>query len=155
MKKAEKRFLNRLLAAFLMAAPAWLAAAPALRADSKLAVPLPDLASMSDRDAERLLAALAQINVITSNCPKYRISDQEWMLLTGTGDMLAARLGIDPGTYDRKYYGPAFRMMEDPAACDRIGPRARPIIDDLIAMGGGAGRDGNRAAEAAAPAAEN
>ena len=55
MKKAEKRFMNRLLAAFLVAAPAWVAAAPALRADSKVAVPLPDLASISDRDAERLL----------------------------------------------------------------------------------------------------
>ncbi len=153
MKKAEKRFMNRLLAAFLMAAPAWVAAAPALRADSKVAVPLPDLASLSDRDAERLLSALAQINVITSNCPDYRISDEEWMLLTGTGDMLAARLGIDPATYDRKYYGPAFRMMEDPAARDRIGPRARPIIDDLIAMGGG-GQDG-RGGEAAEVAADN
>ncbi|MBA4490629.1 hypothetical protein [Paracoccus sp. S1E-3] len=145
-----------------MAVPVWSAAAPALRADAKLAVPLPDLASISDRDAERLLAALAQINVVTSNCPDYRISDEEWMLLTGTGDMLAARLGIDPATYDRKYYGPAFRMMEDPATCDRIGPRARPIIDDLIAMGGGVadggeGSDdgGNAAAEATAPAAEN
>ena len=49
--------MNRLLAAFLMAAPAWVAAAPVLRADTKLAVPLPDLASLSDRDAERLLAA--------------------------------------------------------------------------------------------------
>ena len=151
MKNAGKRFMNRLLAAFLMAAPAWVAAAPVLRADTKLAVPLPDLSSLSDRDAERLLAALAQIHVITSSCPDYRISDDEWMLLTGTGDMLAARLGIDPATYDRKYYGPAFRMMEDPAACDRIGPRARPIIDDLIAMGGGGQEGGGgEAAEVAA-----
>ena len=144
--------MNRLLAACLAAASAMTTCGLAARADSKVAVPLPDLGGISQADAERLLAALAQINVITSNCPDYRISDGEWMLLTGTGDMLAARLGIDPDTYDRKYYGPAFRMIEDPAACDRIGPRARPIIDDLIAMGGGVDEgegDDSRAAEAA------
>ncbi|NHF73998.1 hypothetical protein G7044_12770 [Paracoccus sp. 12-3] len=119
-----------------------------LRADTKVAVPIPNLDGISQADAERLLAALAQINVVTSNCPDYRISDDEWMLLTGTGDMLAARLGIDPATYDRNYYGPAFRMMEDPGACDRIGPRARPIIDDLIAMGGGWAGKGSSASKA-------
>ena len=143
----------RLLAALLAAVSAIGATAFPLGADTRVAVPIPDLGGMSDADAERLLAVLAQINVITSNCPDYRISDGEWTLLTGTGDMLAARLGIDPATYDRKYYGPAFRMMEDPAACDRIGPRARPIIDDLIAMGGG-GQDGG-GGEAAEVAADN
>lgn len=133
--------MHRLLVALLAAVSAIGAGAIPVGADTKVAVPLPDLGGISQGDAERLLAALAQINVVTSNCPAYRISDGEWMLLTGTGDMLAARLGIDPATYDRKYYGPAFRMMEDPGACDRIGPRARPIIDDLIAMGGGVDDD--------------
>lgn len=106
-------------------------------ADSKVAVPLPDLQGISEEDAEKLIAALAQVNVITSNCPEYDITDGEWTLLVGTGDMLAQGLGMDPDTYDEDYYGPAFRMLEDPNACDRIGPRARPIIDDLIKMGGG------------------
>lgn len=140
--------MHRLLAALLAAVSAIGATTIPVRADTKVAVPLPDLSGISEDDAERLLAALAQINVITSNCPDYRISDGEWMLLTGTGDMLAARLGIDPATYDRRYYGPAFRMMEDPGACDRIGPRARPIIDDLIAMGGGVNDSGDSRAAA-------
>ena len=106
-------------------------------ADGKVMVPLPDLQGISDEDAEKLIAALAQVNVIASNCPDYNITDGEWTLLVGTGDMLAKDLGMDPETYDQKYYGQAFRMLEDPGACDRIGPRARPIIDDLIKMGGG------------------
>lgn len=145
--------MNRLLAALLAAAPVMVTTGQSANADSKVAVPIPNLDGISQTNAERLLAALAQINVITSNCPDYRISDGEWMLLTGTGDMLAARLGIDPATYDRKYYGPAFRMMEDPAACDRIGPKARPIIDDLIAMGGGTEDGDDAAAGASADAA--
>lgn len=91
--------MHRLLAALLAAVSAIGATTIPVRADTKVAVPLPDLSGISEDDAERLLAALAQINVITSNCPDYRISDGEWMLLTGTGDMLAARLGIDPATY--------------------------------------------------------
>ncbi|WBU64263.1 hypothetical protein [Paracoccus aerodenitrificans] len=115
-------------------------ASPALTssavAQGQVTVDMPDLSGMSEADAERLIAALAQINVITSNCPDYRVTDGEWTLLTGTGDMLAARLGIDPASYDRNYFAPAFETLEDPGACDRIGPKARPIIDDLIAMGG-------------------
>lgn len=106
-------------------------------AEGKVTVPLPNLQGISEADAEKLIAALAQVNVIASNCPEYDITDGEWTLLVGTGDMLAQGLGMDPDTYDETYYGPAFRMLEDPGACDRIGPRARPIIDDLIEMGGG------------------
>ncbi|MFD1796741.1 hypothetical protein FQV27_12595 [Paracoccus aurantiacus] len=135
--------MNRLFVAALAAATALGATGKEVRADAKVSVPIPNLEGISDANAEKLLSALAQINVITSNCPDYRISDGEWTLLTGTGDMLAAKLGIDPETYDREYYGPAFRMLDDPAACDRIGPKARPIIDDLIEMGGGTGENGS------------
>ena len=107
-----------------------------LLAQDQVTVPLPDVSGLSQDEAERLIAALAQINVITSNCPGYEITDGEWTLLTGTGDMLAARLGLDPATYERRYYGPAFDLLDDPEACDRIGPRARPVIDDLLRMGG-------------------
>ncbi|WBU53369.1 hypothetical protein [Paracoccus sp. SCSIO 75233] len=113
-----------------------ISAAPVL-AEGRVAVPVPDLSGMSDADAEKLIAALAQINVITSNCPEYRVSDGEWMLLTGTGDLLSNMLGLDPSAYDKTYFGPAFDTLDDPGACDRIGPKARPIIDDLIEMGGG------------------
>lgn len=135
-KTAGVRLMNRLFAAFLAAASAAASGGLPAGAEGKVSVPVPSLDGISQANAQKLLTVLAQINVITSNCPDYHISDGEWTLLTGTGDMLAARLGIDPETYDRDYYGPAFRMLEDPGACDRIGPKARPIIDDLVEMGG-------------------
>lgn len=124
--------MNRLVAAAVAA----MFALPAMAAD-QVTVPLPDVSAMSNEDAEKLISALAQINVITSNCPGYEITDGEWTLLTGTGDKLAAKLGLDPAAYEKKYYGPAFKLLDDPGACDRIGPKARPIIDDLVRMGGG------------------
>ncbi|MFV0291945.1 MAG: hypothetical protein ACK5II_01440 [Paracoccus sp. (in: a-proteobacteria)] len=114
-----------------------LTATPVQADGKRVVVDLPNLSGMPDEDAEKLIAALAQINVITSHCPDYPISDGEWTLLVGTGDMLARQLGMDPASYDKNYYGPAFQMLDDPAACDRIGPKARPIIEDLISMGGG------------------
>ena len=113
-----------------------LSAGPAL-ADGGVTVQLPDVSGLDDAEAERLIAELANVNVITSNCPAYPISNGEWTLITGTGDRLAARLGLDAAAYDRKYYGPAFRLLDDPGACDRIGPTARPLIQRLIGMGGG------------------
>lgn len=106
----------------------------AVAAQQGAAIPPPRLHGISQDDAEKLMAVLAQINVVTSNCPDYRVSDAEWMLLITTGDMLARRLGIDADSYERDYYGPAFRALDDPGACDRIGPTARPLIDDLIAL---------------------
>ena len=93
----------------------FLGAAPAM-ADSSVTVPMPDLSGISEADAEKLIAALAQINVITSHCPEYETSDGEWTLLTGTGDMLSNMLGIDPSAYDQTYFGPAFATLEDPGA---------------------------------------
>ncbi len=113
-----------------------LSAGPAL-ADGGVTVQLPDVSGLDDAEAERLIAELANVNVITSNCPAYPISNGEWTLITGTGDRLAARLGLDAAAYDRKYYGPAFRLLDNPGACDRIGPTARPLIQRLIGMGGG------------------
>ena len=49
---------------------------------------------------------------------------------------VAARLGLDASSYDRNYYGPAFKLLDDPGACDRIGPTAGPLIQRLIGMGG-------------------
>lgn len=106
-------------------------------AQGGLQVQLPPLSGLSRAEAETLVAELARVNVITSNCPDFPISDGEWALLTGTGDKLAAQLGLDPVAYDRKYYGPAFALLDDPNACAEVGPRARPLIDRLVAMGGG------------------
>ncbi|MDO5642493.1 MAG: hypothetical protein Q4G26_08945 [Paracoccus sp. (in: a-proteobacteria)] len=132
--------MTRIIAPLLAAVLCLPFSAGMAAADGKVMVALPNLQGISERDAEKLIAALAQVNVITSNCPDYHITDGEWTLLVGTGDMLAKGLGLDAVTYDRTYYGPAFQMLKDPAACDRIGPRARPIIDDLIQMGGGTER---------------
>lgn len=102
----------------------------------RVTVALPDISTLSRAEGQVLLKELAEVNVMTSNCPDYAISDGEWMLLTGTGDRLAAQLGLDPATYDRDYYGPAFQLLDDPAACGRVGPKAKPLIARLIAMGG-------------------
>ena len=99
-------------------------------------VQLPDVSGLSETEAKSLIAELAQVNVITSNCPDYAISDGEWTLITGTGDRLAARLGLDAAGYERTYYAPAFKLLDDPGACDRIGPEAKPLIQRLKAMGG-------------------
>ncbi len=69
--------------------------------------------------------------------PDYEITDGEWTLITGTGDLLAAKLGLDASAYDRSYYGPAFKLLDDPGACDRVGPTAKPLIQRLVGMGGG------------------
>lgn len=112
-------------------------AGSAVLADGGITVKLPDISGLSKADAKALIAELAKVNVITSNCPGYDITDGEWMLITGTGDKLAARLGLDPAAYDQSYYGPAFKLLDDANSCDEIGPRARPLIDRLVGMGGG------------------
>lgn len=120
-----------------VAAGATLMMARAVLADGGITVQLPDVSGLSDAEAKTLIAELANVNVITSNCPGYPVSDGEWTLITGTGDRLAARLGLDASAYDKTYYGPAFKLLDDPSACDRIGPKAKPLVQRLIGMGGG------------------
>ena len=120
----------------MLAAAALVFAAGAAWADGGMTVPLPDTSGLSPDQARGLIAELAQVNVITSNCPGYPVSDAEWTLIAGTGDQLAAQLGLDAKEYDKQFYGPAFRLLDDPGACDRIGPRAQPLIARLKAMGG-------------------
>ncbi len=38
--------------------------------------------------------------------------------------------------YERAYFAPAFKLLDDPGACDRIGPEAKPLIQRLKTMGG-------------------
>lgn len=106
-------------------------------ADGGVTVQLPEVAALSNDEATALIAELANVNVITSNCPGYEISNGEWTLITGTGDKLAAKLGLDATAYDKQYYGPAFKLLDDPNACNRIGPSAKPLIQKLVDMGGG------------------
>ncbi|KGJ03141.1 hypothetical protein SAMN04487972_1235 [Paracoccus halophilus] len=101
-----------------------------------MTVQLPDVSDLPETEARAMLADLARVNVITANCPDYPISEGEWTLITGTGDRLAARLGLDAASYDKSYYAPAFELLADPGTCDRIGPMAQPMIRRLIGMGG-------------------
>lgn len=124
--------MKPMLAAALLAT-----ASGAAWADGGMTVPLPDTSGLAADEARALITEVAQVNVITSNCPAYPVSDAEWTLIAGTGDKLAAQLGLDASAYDMQFYGPAFQLLDDPGACDRIGPRAKPLIARLKAMGGG------------------
>lgn len=130
---------DAIMIAVVAAGSLMLITADASLGDEALTVPLPDVSGLDRRDAELLARHLAEVNVITSNCRDHRITDGEWTLLIGTGDLLAQQLGLDPTSYERDYFGPAFALLDDPSACDRIGPQARPLIDRLIGMGGGTG----------------
>ena len=124
--------MKPMLAAALLAT-----ASGAAWADGGMTVPLPDTSGLAADEARALITEVAQVNVITSNCPAYPVSDAEWTLIAGTGDKLAAQLGLDASAYDKQFYGPAFQLLDDPGACDRIGPQAKPLIARLKAMGGG------------------
>lgn len=115
---------------------AMVVAAGGVLADGGVTVKLPDVSALSEGDATALIAQLAEVNVITSNCADYELSAGEWTLVTQTGDALAKRLGLDPQEYDKTYYAPAFRLLDEDGACERIGPTARALIDRLVAMGG-------------------
>ena len=128
--------LSDAIMALVVPAGLLLGGAQVAMAEDRLSVPLPDISGLSEAEAEALTRELAEVNVITSNCPDYQISDGAWTLMTGTSDLLAAKLGMDPGDYDRTYYGPAFALLDDPASCGRIGPKAAPLIDRLVSMGG-------------------
>lgn len=127
---------RRVAAAAALAGALGLATAGAALAQGSIKVRLPDLSGLSRAESKALLQALARVNVITSHCPGWDISPGEWMLLTATGDKLAARLGLDPAVYDRQYFGRAFALLDDPRNCDRVGPEARPLLRRLVAMGG-------------------
>jgi hypothetical protein len=84
------------------------------------------------------LRALVQANVVSSNCGiAFAISRGEWSLLTGTVDKMAAALKLNTDTYDAEFYSPAFASLDEPVTCLKDGPKVRPLLDQLIGMGGG------------------
>lgn len=121
--------------AILLAVNAWAEPADGVVGD-RLVVPLPDVSALPDAEAQELARELAQMNVITSECPDQDVTDPEWQLMTGTTDALIERLGLDPVAYDREYFRPAFSLLDDPANCDRIGAQAEGLIARLEQMGG-------------------
>ena len=118
----------------------------------RLVVPLPDVSGLDQTQASDLAHELARANVITSNCPDHDVGDGAWQLMTGTTDALTVKLGLDPITYDREYFRPAFGLMEDPQACDKLGPGVQDTVDKLIAMGGGTQSATQTAPQTDAPA---
>ena len=106
-------------------------------ADGAVAVPLPDLAGLSEAQSQELLRAVVSANVVGMNCPEFQITDGEWSLLTGSADALAyANLNLSTDAYDADYYGPAFASLDDAATCGAEGPRIRGLIHLLQDMGG-------------------
>ena len=106
-------------------------------ADGKIYVQLPDLSGINGAEAESFLSAVVLANVISSNCPDFAVTEEEWSLLTDSADILAReqlRLSVD--AYDSQYYGPAFAALDRADACATHGPDVQPTIDKLVELGG-------------------
>ncbi|MGB3336314.1 MAG: hypothetical protein WBA73_03960 [Devosia sp.] len=111
-------------------------AGPAL-ADGKIYVQLPDLSGFSSAEAESFLDQVVLANVVSSNCPDFAVSDEEWSLLTDSADILAReQLRLSVEDYDSQYYGPAFSALDVAEACAMHGPDVQPVIDRLVELGG-------------------
>jgi hypothetical protein len=109
---------------------------PAL-ADGKIYVQLPDLSDWKGEEAEIFLKDVVLANVVSSNCPGFEITDEEWSLLTDSADLLArGQLGLSTDDYDAGYYSPAFDALDEPDTCAEAGPEVQIILDKLVAMGG-------------------
>ncbi|MDB6178099.1 hypothetical protein PAF17_11390 [Paracoccus sp. Z330] len=130
------KFLDALMIATVAGGTLLLATADASLGQDRLVVPLPDISSLSQSEAQSLTRQIVEADVITSNCPAYAISDGAWTLLTGTGELLAGKLDMDPAAYEQEVIAPAYALLDDPESCDRIGPEVDPLIDRLIDMGG-------------------
>ena len=121
---------------FATLAATLLLAAPAL-ADGKIYVQLPDLSSFSGAEAEAFLSEVVLANVVSSNCPDFAATDEEWSLLTDSADILArGQLGLSVEVYDSQYYGPAFAALDEADACATHGPEVQPVIERLVELGG-------------------
>jgi len=121
---------------FVTIATTLLLATPAL-ADGKIYVQLPDLSGLTGAEAEAFLSEVVLANVVSSNCPGFEITEEEWSLLTDSADILARaqlRLGVDD--YDSRFYGPAFDALDRPETCAQAGPGVQPTIDRLVELGG-------------------
>lgn len=115
---------------------ALLLATPAL-ADGKIYVQLPDLSSYQGQAAEDFLSQLVLANVVSSNCPDFSVSDEEWSLLTDAADILAKKnLRLSTDAYEAGYYKPAFAALDKADTCANEGPKVQGVIDQLVELGG-------------------
>ena len=124
-----KRIVLGLLGAVLLATPAL--------ADGKIYVQLPDLSSYQGKVAEDFLSQVVLANIVSSNCPGFEITEEEWSLLTDSADILAREnLKLSVDAYDADYYQPAFAALDEADTCASKGPTVQPIIDELVNLGG-------------------
>jgi hypothetical protein len=113
-----------------------LLAAPAL-ADGKIYVQLPDLSSYQGAAAEDFLRQTVLANVVSSNCPGFEITEEEWSLLTDSADILArGNLKLSVEAYDADFYQPAFAALDEAGTCAAEGPKVQPVLDELVSKGG-------------------
>jgi hypothetical protein len=125
--------MKRLLAIF---ATSLVLTVPVL-ADGKIYVQLPDLSDVTGAEAESFLSQVVLANVISSNCPDFAVTEEEWSLLTDSADILAhGQLHLSVDEYDSQYYGPAFATLDKADACATHGPEVQPVIDRLVELGG-------------------
>jgi hypothetical protein len=111
-------------------------AIPAL-ADGKIYVQLPDLSGVSGEAAEVMLSEVVLANVVSSNCPAFSVTDEEWSLLVDSADILAReQLQLSIDDYDSRFYGPAFAALDKPETCETAGPEVQKTLDRLVELGG-------------------
>jgi hypothetical protein len=113
-----------------------LVAAPAL-ADGAVTVAQPDLSGIPETEVSALLDRIVTSIVIGQNCPDWMSTDGEWQLRNDSADVLTARLGLDPGQSDARFWSPAFAILDDPGACGKYGPLVEGVLAELQALGGG------------------
>jgi len=106
-------------------------------ADGKIYVQLPDLSGFSGAEAETFLSQVVLANVVSSNCPDFGITEEEWSLLTDSADILAReQLRLSTDDYDSRFYGPAFAALDRADTCAIEGKNVQPTIERLITLGG-------------------
>ena len=106
-------------------------------ADGGATVRLAEVSGLSPSQAEALLAALLETNVVASDCPGWGITDREWALVAGTADRLAREvLGLSADDYEARFYGPAFARLDEPETWDSEGPKIDGLIRLLTDLGG-------------------
>lgn len=106
-------------------------------ADGKIYVQLPDLSAYTGQKAEAFLEKVVLANVVSSNCPGFEVTDEEWSLLTDSADLLAyGQLRLNTGDYDDKYYTPAFAALDKPGTCEAKGPEVEEVLSELVDRGG-------------------
>ncbi|MDQ2066440.1 hypothetical protein Q9295_08650 [Xinfangfangia sp. CPCC 101601] len=107
-------------------------------ADRGATAQLPDAAQIAAAASPEFLHALVMANITSTNCPGHALSDDEWALITGTADRVAAALNIDNRSFNDNYYSPAFAALDQAGTCDSEGAKIAPLIKRLRKMGGSA-----------------